>query len=77
MEDKIIVLNKEGEWIELVNCFLVGAVEHPDKIIYYKFMFSKCAKETRDEMLKRADQYLAELMYRKDANELKLFGSLP
>jgi hypothetical protein len=61
MEDKVIVLNKEGDWLELVNCFLVGAVEQPDKVIYYKFIFSKCAKETHDEMLKRAEQYLAEL----------------
>jgi hypothetical protein len=60
MEDKIIVLNKDGEWLELVNCFLVGAVEHPDKVIYYKFIFSQCEKETRDEMLKRAEHYLNE-----------------
>ncbi len=60
MEDKVIVLNKDGEWFELVNCFLVGAVEHPDKVIYYKFIFSHCEKETRDEMLKRAEQYLTE-----------------
>jgi hypothetical protein len=65
MEDKIIVLNKDGEWLELVNCFLVGAVEQPDKVIYYKYVFSKCAKETRDEMLKRAEQYLAELKAQK------------
>lgn len=60
MEDKVIVLGKDGQWFELVNCFLVGAVEHPDKVVYYKFMFSKCDKETRDEMLKRAEQFLAE-----------------
>ena len=61
MEDKVIVLSKDGEWLELVNCFLVGAVEHPDKVIYYKYIFSRCDKETRDEMLKRAEQYLTEL----------------
>ena len=60
MEDKVIVLSKDGQWFEMVNCFLVGAVEHPDKVVYYKFMFSKCDKETRDEMLKRAEQYLSE-----------------
>jgi hypothetical protein len=61
MEDKIIVLNKEGDWLELENCFLVGAAEHPDKVVYYKFIFCKCAKDTRDEMLTRAEQYLTEL----------------
>jgi hypothetical protein len=60
MEDKIIVLRKDGQWYELVNCFLVGAVEQPDKVTYYKFMFTRCDKETRDEMLNRAEQYLAE-----------------
>ncbi len=65
MEDKVIVLNKDGEWLELVNCFLVGAVEHPDKVIYYKLIFSYCEKETRDEMLKRAEQYLSELKGQK------------
>jgi len=61
VEDKIIVLSKDGEWLELVNCFLVGAAEQSDKVIYYKFLFSKSTKETRDEMLKRAEQYLAEV----------------
>jgi hypothetical protein len=61
MEDKVIVLNKEGDWLELENCFLVGAAEHPDKVVYYKFIFCKCAKDTRDEILKRAEQYLVEL----------------
>ncbi len=65
MEDKVIVLNKDGEWFELVNCFLVGAIEHPDKVIYYKFIISKCTKEIRDEMLKKAEQYLAELKGQK------------
>jgi hypothetical protein len=61
MEDKVIVLNQEGDWLELANCFLVGAVEHPDKVVYYKFIFCKCAKETRDGMLKKAEQYLVEI----------------
>ncbi len=65
MEDKVIVLNKDGEWLELVNCFLVGAVERPDEVIYYKLIFSHCDKETRDEMLKRAEQYLTELKGQK------------
>jgi hypothetical protein len=65
MEDKVIVLNKDGEWLELSNCFLVGAVEHPDKVIFYKFMFCKCTKAMRDEMLKKAEQYLAELKVQK------------
>ena len=65
MEDKVIVLNKDGEWLELLNCVLVGAVEQPDKVIYYKFVFSHCAKEIRDEMIKRADLYLAEIKGQK------------
>jgi hypothetical protein len=65
MEDKVIVLNKDGEWLELSNCFLVGAVEHPDKVIFYKFMFCKCTNTMRDEMLKKAEQYLAELKVQK------------
>ena len=60
MENKIIVLTKDGEWLELENCFVVGAVEYPDKVVYHKFMFSKCEEETRREMLKRAEQFLAE-----------------
>lgn len=65
MENKVIVLNKDGEWLELKNCFLVGAVEYPDKVIYHKIIFSDCEEETRDEMLRRAEQYLNEL--RKEA----------
>jgi hypothetical protein len=61
MEDKVIVLNRDGEWVELVNCFLVGALEQSDKIIYYKFVFSKGTREMRTEMLKKAEQFLAEL----------------
>jgi hypothetical protein len=60
MEDKVIVLGKDGQWVILENCFLVGAVESPEKVLYYKFMFSKCSEETRDEMLKRAEQFLLE-----------------
>ena len=65
MENKVIVLNKDGEWMELINCFLVGAVEYPDKVIYHKIFFTACDRETRDEMLKRAEQYLSEA--RKEA----------
>ena len=61
MVDKIIVLTKDGQWLELENCFLVGAVEYPDKVVYHKFFFSKCEEETRKEMLRRAEQYLSEV----------------
>ncbi len=61
MDDKAIVLNKDGSWYELTNCFLVGAEERPEKVIYYKFLFTNGAKTTRDEMLKRAEQFLAEV----------------
>jgi hypothetical protein len=60
MEDKVIVLRKDGQWLMLENCFLVGAVESPEKVVYYKFMFSQCDEETTSEMLKKAEQYLIE-----------------
>ena len=60
MENKVIVLSKDGQWLELENCFLVGAVEYPDKVVYYRFRFNKCEKETLNEMLKRAEQFLIE-----------------
>ncbi|MFC1870335.1 hypothetical protein ACFLYE_03605 [Chloroflexota bacterium] len=60
MEDKVIVLGKDGQWVILENCFLVGAVEFPEKVVYYKFMFSRCDEETRSEMLIRAEQFLIE-----------------
>jgi len=60
MENKVIVLNKDGEWLELKNCFLVGAIEYPDKVVYHKILFSNCEEETRDEMIRRAEQYLIE-----------------
>jgi hypothetical protein len=61
MVNKVIVLNKDGQWLELENCFLVGAVEYPDKVVYHKLLFCKCEEETRNEMLKRAEQYLNEV----------------
>jgi len=61
MVNKVIVLNKDGQWVELESCFLVGAVEYPDKVVYHKFLFCKCEEETRNEMLKRAEQYLNEV----------------
>jgi hypothetical protein len=61
MESKVIVLNKDGQWVELINCFLVGAVEYPDKVVYHKFLFTKCEDETRKEMLGKVEQYLSEL----------------
>lgn len=60
MGNKVFVLSEDCQWFELENCFVVGAVEHPDKVVYYKFMFSKCDPETRRELLKRAEQFLAE-----------------
>ncbi len=61
MESKIVVLHKDGDWLELQNCFLVGAVEYPDKVVYHKFLFTKCEPETLKEMIRKAEQYLAEL----------------
>ena len=61
MENKVIVLNQKGDWLELKNCFLVGAVEYTDKVIYHKIHFYSCEEETREEMLVRAEQYLNEL----------------
>jgi hypothetical protein len=61
MENKVVVLNKDGEWLELKNCFLVGAIEYPDHVMYHKILFSACEEETRDGMLIRAEQYLNEL----------------
>ena len=60
MINKVIVLTKDGQWLELENCFVVGAVEYPDKVVYHKFLFSKCEEETLNEMLRRAEQFLAE-----------------
>ena len=65
MENKVIVLNKDGQWVELTNCFVVGAEERPEKVIYYKFLFSNGAKTTRDEMIKRTEQFLAEVQGQK------------
>lgn len=61
MENKVIVLKEDGNWLELKNCVLVGAAEFPDKVLYHKIIFSNCEKEIRDEMLVRAGQYLSEL----------------
>jgi hypothetical protein len=58
--NKVIVLTKGGEWLELETCIVIGAVEHPDKAVYHKFMFCKCEEETKREMLKRAEQFIAE-----------------
>lgn len=65
MANKVIVLNKDGQWLELESCFLVGAVEYPDKVVYHKILFCKCEEETRSEMLKRAEQYLNDLKKEK------------
>lgn len=60
MVNKVIVLTKDGQWLELENFVLVGAVEYPDKVVYHKFFFSKCDEETQNEMLKRAEQFVTE-----------------
>ncbi len=60
MENKIIVLNKDGQWVELINCFVVGAIETHDKVVYHKFFFTACEEETKKEMLNRAEQFLNE-----------------
>jgi len=65
MISKVIVLNRDGQWLELENCFLVGAVEYPDKVVYHKFLFANCEEETKSEMLKRAEQYLNDLKKEK------------
>jgi len=75
MNDKVIVLNKEGNWLELTNCFLVGAEERPEKVIYYKYLFSNGAKTTRDEMIKRAEQFLTEVKGQKGTISLPTTGS--
>ena len=61
MENKIIVLTKDGQWLELENCFVIGAVEYPDKVVYHKYLFSACDEATRNEMLNKAEKYLFEL----------------
>jgi hypothetical protein len=61
MENKIIVLTKDGQWLELENCFVVGAVEYPDKVVYHKYLFFKCEEQTKIEMFKKAEQYLDEV----------------
>ena len=61
MENKIIVLTKDGQWLELENCFVIGAVEYPDKVVYHKYLFTKCEEATRNEMLNKAEKYLDEI----------------
>ena len=61
MANKIIVLTKDGQWLELENCFVVGAIEYPDKVVYHKYFFAKCEKETIKEMFNRAEKYVNEL----------------
>ena len=61
MINKIIVLNKDGQWLELGNCFVVGAVEFHDKVVYHKYLFTCCEEETRNEMIKMAEKYLNDV----------------
>jgi hypothetical protein len=66
MQNKIIVLIKDGQWLELENCFVIGAVEYPDKVVYHKYWFSNCENATRVEMLNKAEKYVQEI--KKDPN---------
>jgi len=61
MTNKIIVLTKDGQWLELENCLVVGAIEYPDKVVYHKYFFAKCEKETMSEIFSRAVKYVDEL----------------
>ena len=61
MENKVLVLMNDGQWIELINCIIVGAVEYPDKVVYHKYLFSNCEIETRREMVNRAEKYVNEM----------------
>ncbi len=61
MENKVLVLMDDGQWIELINCIIVGAVEFPDKVVYHKYLFSNCEIETRREMVNRAEKYANEM----------------
>jgi hypothetical protein len=61
MGNKVLVLRDDGQWIELVNCIIVGAIEYPDKVVYHKYLFSNCEIETRREMVKRAEKYVTEI----------------
>ena len=61
MENKVIVLNKDGKWLELTNCFLVGAYEEPGKTMYHSVFFTAPGLVTKDELLKRAEAYIAEM----------------
>jgi hypothetical protein len=61
MENKVMVLTKDGKWVEMENCFVVGAVEYPDKVVYHKYLFTISDEATRNEMLNKAVKYLDEL----------------
>lgn len=74
MENKVIVLTRDGNWCELTNCFLVGASEHPDKNIYRSFLFTAGQGISRDEILTRAQDYLDEL--EEQSNVAPLFASV-
>jgi hypothetical protein len=61
MENKVIILTQDGQWLELENCFVIGAVEYPDKVVYHKYLFTVAEEATRNEMLNKAEKYLTEL----------------
>jgi hypothetical protein len=61
MGNKVLVLRDDGQWIELVNCVIIGAVEYPDKVVYHKYLFSHCEIDTLREMVNRAEKYVTEI----------------
>lgn len=61
MENKVLILNKNGEWWELTNCFVVGAGEEAEKTMYRSAFFTAGKGVTREDILARAERYLAEL----------------
>jgi hypothetical protein len=61
MESKVIVLTKDGQWMEMENCLVIGAIEYPDKVVYHKYLFTACEEATRNEMLNKAEKYIEEM----------------
>ena len=61
MENKVIVLNKNGDWWELTNCFLVGASEEPEKTTYHSVFFIAGGRVTSEDLLPKVEQYLEDM----------------
>lgn len=61
MENRVIVLNKDGKWLEMTNCFLVGAYEEPEKTMYHSVFFTAPGRVTKEDLLARAEQYIHQL----------------